>query len=100
MEVTPEPPVVLIVIEPPKETSPPPVKPDPVLMVIFELARLEFVMVPLAICDPVIVPFVIDTAPPVTVKLLEEKEAIPRVVLVAGTGKGIEVQARAPSPLF
>jgi hypothetical protein len=72
IEVTPlEAPVK--VIDPPNSTDPPPDNVPEVEMVIFELAKLEFETPPE---DK-------DTAPLVTLKLLDEKEAIPKTVLVA-----------------
>ena len=76
-------PVALKVIEPPKETLPPPDNPLPALMVTDELAKSEFDIVPSLICSLVIELLVILTAPLVTVKNDDEKEAIPKVVFVA-----------------
>ncbi len=44
--------VELMVIEPPRDTDPPPDKPDPVLIVIEELLRAEVGMFVIVLSDP------------------------------------------------
>jgi hypothetical protein len=61
------------VIDPPKDTAPPPDNVPEVLIVMEELDKLELVTPPVAK----------DTAPSVTEKLVDEKEAIPLAVVDA-----------------
>lgn len=57
IEVTPldEPPVAVKVIDPPKDTSPPPERPEPALIVIEELLRAELGILSKVLEDPEIV---------------------------------------------
>lgn len=72
------------VMDPPRETAPPPDRPDPGEMVIDELARSPFAIVPSLISVVVIPPDFKETAPAfVTVKNESENDAIPVVVVVA-----------------